>query len=84
MPVLGGGVAAFYLVQNGGGRLRRVAAYGLAEGASSAESFHLGEGLIGQCAQERKPIILYDITSKGATSYLDLAKELITREAAHG
>ncbi|GFO67442.1 chromosome partitioning protein ParA [Geomonas limicola] len=31
-----------------------------------------------------KPIILYDITSKGATSYLDLAKELITREAAHG
>lgn len=31
-----------------------------------------------------KPIVLYDITSKGATSYLDLAKELIAREAAHG
>lgn len=31
-----------------------------------------------------KPIVLYDITSKGATSYLELAKEIIGREAAHG
>ena len=31
-----------------------------------------------------KPIVLYDITSKGATSYLDLATEIIGREAAHG
>ena len=31
-----------------------------------------------------KPIVLYDITSKGATSYMDLAKEIIGREAAHG
>lgn len=31
-----------------------------------------------------KPIMLYDITSKGATSYLELAKEIIGREAAHG
>jgi len=30
-----------------------------------------------------KPIILYDITSKGATSYLELAKEIIGREASH-
>jgi len=28
-----------------------------------------------------KPICLYDITSKGATSYMDLAKEIIGREA---
>jgi chromosome partitioning protein len=28
-----------------------------------------------------KPILLYDITSRGATSYLELAKELIQREA---
>jgi chromosome partitioning protein len=27
-----------------------------------------------------KPIILYDITSRGATSYLDLARELILRD----
>ncbi|TGU74557.1 ParA family protein [Geomonas terrae] len=31
-----------------------------------------------------KPICLYDITSKGATSYMDLAKEIIAREVPHG
>jgi chromosome partitioning protein len=30
-----------------------------------------------------KPILLYDITSRGAISYLELAKELIQREAEH-
>ena len=37
-------------------RLRRIAAYGLAEGAALARFFGLGEGLVGQCAQERKPV----------------------------
>jgi chromosome partitioning protein len=27
-----------------------------------------------------KPVLLYDITSRGASSYLDLAKEIIQRE----
>ncbi|UFS72287.1 AAA family ATPase [Geomonas sp. RF6] len=31
-----------------------------------------------------KPIVLYDITSRGAMSYMELAKEIIVREAAHG
>lgn len=31
-----------------------------------------------------KPIIYYDITSKGATAYLQLARELIQREGQHG
>ena len=31
-----------------------------------------------------KPVLLYDITSRGATSYLELAKEIIRREANHG
>jgi chromosome partitioning protein len=31
-----------------------------------------------------KPICLYDITSKGATSYMELAKEMIGREVVHG
>jgi chromosome partitioning protein len=31
-----------------------------------------------------KPIILYDIASRGATSYLELAKEIIRREGTHG
>jgi len=31
-----------------------------------------------------KPILLYDITSRGATGYLELAKELIEREGNNG
>ncbi len=31
-----------------------------------------------------KPIILYDIASRGATSYLELAKEILQREGTHG
>ncbi|QSV46869.1 ParA family protein [Geobacter benzoatilyticus] len=31
-----------------------------------------------------RPIILYDITSKGAVTYLELARELMNREANHG
>jgi chromosome partitioning protein len=30
-----------------------------------------------------KPVLLYDITSRGAASYLDLAKEIIQREGTH-
>jgi chromosome partitioning protein len=31
-----------------------------------------------------KPIMLYDITSRGAISYMELAKEIIDREVHHG
>jgi len=31
-----------------------------------------------------KPILLYDITSRGAASYLELAKEIMQREGEHG
>lgn len=31
-----------------------------------------------------RPIILYDITSKGAVTYMELAKELMRREGRHG
>ncbi len=58
VPALGGGVASFYLFEENPGRLRRIAAYGLAEGAAAADSFRLGESLVGQCAQERKSIRL--------------------------
>ena len=56
VPALGGGVAGFYLFESDPGRLRRVASYGLAEGGVDAVS--LGEGLVGQCARERKAITL--------------------------
>jgi len=58
VPVLGGGVAGFYLFEKEPRRLRRIAAYGLAERAKGANSFDFGEGLVGQCAQDRKTVPL--------------------------
>ncbi len=58
VPVLGGGVSGFYLFEENPGRLRRIAAYGLAEGAATTDSFRVGEGLVGQCAQDRRPATL--------------------------
>lgn len=58
VPALGGGVAGFYVRDENNGHLRRVAAYGLAEGAGSAEAFVVGQGLVGQCAQECKAVTL--------------------------
>jgi len=58
VPLLGGGVAGFYVFEGNPERLRRIAAYGLAEGSGSAEAFAMGEGLVGQCAQERKVVTL--------------------------
>ncbi len=61
VPVLGGGVAAFYLIEGEGEEqgLRRVAGYGLAAGAP--ERLRSGEGLAGQCARDRKPASLAGI-----------------------
>jgi PAS domain S-box-containing protein len=60
MPIVSGGVASFYVSDENSGRLRRVASYGLAD-AASAGTFGLGEGLVGQCAQERRLIVLSDL-----------------------
>ena len=61
LPVLGGGVAGFYLSSENSGRLRRIASYGLAKDADAVNSFSLGEGLVGQCAREQKPVILANL-----------------------
>ncbi|MEO8426138.1 MAG: response regulator [Verrucomicrobiota bacterium] len=74
VPVLGGGVAGFYLFEENPGRLRRIAAYGLANGAETADSFRLGEGLAGQCAQEHKPVTLTNLPP----DYLRIASGLGT------
>ena len=58
VPMLGGGVGAFYLFEEKCGQLRRVAGYGLAETAVPSKPIQLGEGLVGQCGRERKPVIL--------------------------
>jgi two-component system, sensor histidine kinase and response regulator len=55
-PALGGGVAGFYLVDKGSGRLQRIATYGLAEDGGGEERwFNRTEGLTGEAVQSRLP-----------------------------
>jgi two-component system sensor histidine kinase/response regulator len=61
VPMLGGGVAGFYLHEENKRRLVRIAAYGLADSARSADAFGLSDGLVGQCAQERKVVMLTEL-----------------------
>ncbi len=61
VPVLGGGVAALYTFARDIERLSRVASYGLAEHSGPSNSFGLGEGLVGQCAGDRKPLTLTEL-----------------------
>ena len=61
VPLLGGGVAGLYVFDEGPGCLRRTAAYGLAPGVDAGSSFGLGEGLVGQCAQNRAPVSLTSV-----------------------
>jgi two-component system sensor histidine kinase/response regulator len=58
VPAVGGGVGAFYALEPGETRLRRIAHYGLAESAIGQEWVALGEGLAGQCAREARPVRL--------------------------
>jgi signal transduction histidine kinase/DNA-binding response OmpR family regulator/CHASE3 domain sensor protein len=61
VPMVGGGVAGFYLFEQELGQLRRAAAYGLAEAAASADTVRSGEGLVGQCARDRQPTTLSNL-----------------------
>jgi two-component system, sensor histidine kinase and response regulator len=61
VPLLGGGVAGFYLFDEKPGQLQRVAAYGLAETAAATGPIRAGEGLVGQCAHERKVVTLTNL-----------------------
>jgi two-component system, sensor histidine kinase and response regulator len=58
VPLLGGGVAGLYVFEAEKGRLHRAAAYGLAASAEPVPEFRLGEGLVGQCAQDRATVSL--------------------------
>ena len=60
VPIVGGGVASFYVFDEPSGTLQRAAAYALAD-LSAPDSFRLGEGLVGQCARERKTITLTNL-----------------------
>jgi two-component system sensor histidine kinase/response regulator len=62
VPMLGGGLAAFYLFEDSLGRLRRIAGYGLPAGASD-NTIAVGVGLVGQCAHDRKTLALTNLPS---------------------
>jgi two-component system sensor histidine kinase/response regulator len=72
VPLLGGGVAGFYLLDREAGALHRVAAHGLAAGGGGYDLFCLGEGLVGQCAKERRPMTFTNLPP----GYLRLASGL--------
>ncbi len=61
VPLLGGGVAGFYIPEADGERYVRIAGYGLPEDAAGKTTFGRGEGLVGQCAVEREPVSLSDL-----------------------
>ena len=56
VPMLGGGVAGFYVFESSLSRIARIAGYGLADNNGSGDTLALGQGLAGQCARERKPV----------------------------
>jgi len=72
VPALGGGVGGFYALEPGETRLRRIAQYGLAEPAEPQDRFGLGEGLVGQCARDGKPVRLEGLPP----GYLQIASGL--------
>jgi signal transduction histidine kinase/DNA-binding response OmpR family regulator/HPt (histidine-containing phosphotransfer) domain-containing protein/CHASE3 domain sensor protein len=58
VPVLGGGAGCFYVVEENAQQLRRVAAYALSDETGTAQTFTMGQGLVGQCAREHKAVTL--------------------------
>ena len=61
VPMLGGGVAGFYVLDDGHSELRRVATYGMADVSEIPTVIRLGAGLVGQCAQEQRTLSLADL-----------------------
>ena len=57
IPILGGGAGGFYVFDKASEQVNRVATYGLA-GRGPADPIRPGEGLVGQCAAERRPVTL--------------------------
>ena len=61
VPMLGGGVAVFYVHDEKAGVLRRASTYGTAAGSNAADTIRLGDGLVGQCAQARQVLTLTNL-----------------------
>ena len=61
VPMVGGGIAGFYVFDEKTRGLQRVSVYGLADASDAASSVRLGEGLVGQCAHERRATTLTNL-----------------------
>ena len=79
VPILGGGVASFYVLDAASGDLRLAAAYGLAENTACPPSIRVGDGLVGQCAQEQTVLSLTNLPPQ----YLRLESSLGRGEPFH-
>ena len=61
-PLVSAHHGAFYIVENDGAPvLKLIASYAYKERKHVGNSFHLGEGLVGQAALEKKPILLTSV-----------------------
>ena len=61
VPMLGGGVAGFYVLDESASGLRRVATYGMEDVFEIPTVIRLGESLVGQCAHERRTLVLTNL-----------------------
>src|ERR1700754_1685345 len=61
VPVMNAGLGIFYLFHEHTARLERLGTYGFKERRHLSADYGLGEGLVGQAASERRPIVLQDI-----------------------
>jgi CheY-like chemotaxis protein len=61
VPLLQGGIGVFYHFDEDAQRLELLGSYGYKQRRHLSSSYALGEGLVGQCAVERKPIVLQQV-----------------------
>lgn len=59
-PLLGTAQGGFYIFDPRQQRLRLLGGYAFSERKAHHPYFHLGEGLVGQCALERAPLIIHE------------------------
>ena len=72
VPMLGGGAAGFYVLDENQAGLERVATYGIADPSDVPAVIRPGAGLVGQCAQERRTLTLSNLPA----DYLRLSSGL--------
>ncbi|MES2682258.1 MAG: response regulator [Pseudomonadota bacterium] len=60
-PLLDAGVAAFYSFEPESQQLHLAGSYGYQQARHGLSSYQLGEGLTGQCARDRKPIVIESV-----------------------